>query len=172
MFSTLVSDDGPDVMPARVQPDDIKTYYEAFRRLVDLCGKYEHDKKLLHNASDGVLKAQVVMCDYYGPTNPGDKLASTVTALKSLRKVALTTLDYWSRRVGFLKMSTPEDVERYHLNVRADTVILLDYLQYADFRKRLRYRIDKYAGKGELKSAAELVGEVLASYKKRPSKSS
>ena len=98
-----------------------------------------------------------------------DNLTDKVQELKALRMATLVTLDYWSRRVGFKRMSTPEDAERLHLKQRADTEILLDYLQHEAFRKRLRYRIDKYAKKEELKSIAELVSEVLDSYKKHPS---
>ena len=127
---------------------------------------------MLQNVDEGVLKAQVVAYDYYGPV-PDRKLVDTVKTLESLRKMAVGNLDYWSCRVGFKPMSKPEDVERCGLKGQADTEKLLKYLYYKDFRKRLRYRIDKYAKKAELKSAAELVSEVLASYKKkRPMESS
>ena len=155
-----------DVVP-EPDPADVRAYYNSFRRLVAVCGNYEHKKKLRQNSADGVLKAQVVAHNYYG-LNPEGKLASTVQNLEMLREVVVLDLDYWSRRVGYRPMSKPEDVTRYGLNGRADTDILLGYLTDADFRARLYYRIDKYAKKGELRSAKELVHEVFASYKKRP----
>ena len=154
----------PDVIVHRA--DDTKHYWAAFRRLVDICGKYEHDRKLLENALDGSFKAQKVADEYFSD----GKLAAKVQAISGMRYTAVMNLDYWSRRVGYKKMSTKYD--KLPEDVRPDVEILLDYLQYEFFRKRLRYRIDKCVRDGELKSAAELVTEVLESLRKNPPKSS
>lgn len=140
-------------------------YYKAFRDLAEICGQYAHKTKLQRNAIDGASKAQVVAYQYYG-NNASDKLDDVIGRLEWQMKSAMDNLNYWSREAGFKPMSTPEDVEKYHLDRRADTEILAGYLANADFRKRLYYRIDKYMRKGELKSAAELVDEIKKSYKK------
>ena len=146
--------------------DDVEQYWIAFRRLVKLCGQYAHRAKLRRNAADGTLKAQMVAYDYFGP-DADNKLAVTVAALDHLRHTAVYNLDYWSRRVGYKRMSTPRDVKVLRLKRRADTEILLDHLSKPDFRKRIYRRIDKYAKKGESKSPAEIVTEILLSYQKK-----
>lgn len=155
----------PDVVEHRLE--DAEHYWAAFRRLVDICGKYEHDRKLLDNAMGGSPRAQKVIYDYH----PGGELAAKVQALNGMRYTAAMNLDYWSRRVGYKRMSTRYD-NKLPEGVRPDVEILLDYLQYEFFRRRLKYRIYKCEKRGELKSAAELVTEVLDSLRKSPPKSS
>ena len=144
--------------------EDVDHYWKAFRRLLELCGQYTGKAKLLQNADEGVLKAQCVVFDYYKTER---KLAQAIMATYPLLHAAVHNLDYWSRKVGYKRMSTPDDVKKYNLNRRADTVVLLEHLLKPDFRKRTYRRVDKYAKKKELKSPAEVVTEVLMSYKTR-----
>ena len=147
--------------------EDVKHYWKAFRRLVKNCGEYSHKVKLQENVDAGVLKTQVVAYKYCGGVNSDRELAERITALNSLRFTAVANLDYWSRRLGYKPMSTPQDVKRYHLERRADTEILLEHLSRPEFRKRMYYRIDKYSRSGECRSPAEIVTEVLLSFKKQ-----
>lgn len=151
---------------------DAEYYWKAFRRLVENCGHYAHSVKLKENVEAGTVKAQMVAYKYFSGANADSKLDYEITALNALRLTGVATLDYWSRRVGYKPMSTPQDVKKYSLNKRADTEILLNHLAKPDFRKRIYRRIDKYAKKGELKSPAEVVTEVLLSYKKKTRKPS
>ena len=152
--------------------EDVRHYWKAFRRLAKNCGEYSHKVKLQENVDAGVLKTQVVAYKYCGGVNSDRELAERITALNSLRFTAVANLDYWSRRLGYKPMSTPQDVKRYHLERRADTEILLEHLSRPEFRKRMYYRIDKYSRSGECRSPAEIVTEVLLSFKKRSSKPS
>lgn len=154
-------------MTTEPSADDVEQYWKAFRRLVENCGRYAHKVGLQRNVADGVLKAQKVAYKYFGGANSDRELAYEIVALDGLRMAAIVNLDFWSKRLGFKPMSTPDDMKRYHLDGRADTVILLDYLSNADFRKRMYYRIDKYTKKGVVKSITEVVLEILASYKKK-----
>lgn len=147
--------------------EDVRHYWKAFRRLVKNCGEYSHKVKLQENVDSGVLKTQVVAYKYCGGVNSDRELAERITALNSLRFTAVANLDYWSRRLGYKPMSTPQDVKRYQLKRRSDTEILLDHLSKPEFRKRMYYRIDKYSKSGECRSPAEIVTEVLLSFKKQ-----
>ena len=154
------------ILTAEPSVNDVEQYWKAFRRLTKNCGEYAHKVALLRNTEEGIIPVQKVVYDYFGGPNSDRNLSREIVALDCLRVTAIANLDYWSRRVGFKPMSTPEDVKRYHLTRRADTEILLEHLSKPDFRKRIYRRIDKYAKKGELKSPAEIVMEVLLSYKK------
>ncbi|MBR3319843.1 hypothetical protein IKG20_00875 [Candidatus Saccharibacteria bacterium] len=155
------------ILAAKPSVNDVEQYWKAFRRLTKNCGEYAHKVALLRNAEEGIIPVQKVAYDYFGGPNSDRNLSREIVALDCLRATAVANLDYWSRRVGFKPMSTPGDVKRYHLTRRADTEILLEHLSKPDFRKRIYRRIDKYAKKGESKSPAELVMEVLLSYKKK-----
>lgn len=152
--------------------EDVRHYWKAFRRLVKNCGEYSHKVKLQENVDAGVLKTQVVAYKYCGGVNSDRELAERITALNNLRFTAVANLDYWSRRLGYKPMSTPQDIKRYHLERRADTEILLKHLSRPEFRKRMYYRIDKYSRSGECRSPAEIVTEVLLSFRRRPTKPS
>lgn len=150
-----------------VTAEDIRTYYTSFRHLVETSGEYSAKTKMLQNATDGVPKVQMIAYQYYHSDLEG-KLTNEISRLKAQQISALVNLQYWSKKVGFKPMSTPDDVEKYHLTGHADTDKLLHYLAYTEFRKRLYYRIDRYSKRGELKSAADLITEVLGSFKKKP----
>ena len=146
--------------PKKASPEDIKKYWEAFRKLAKACGKYSHDAKLQENANDGILITQVVRQKFHGSE---EKLAKRIDDLNDEMTKAMEKLVKYSEKVGF-RMSTPEDVKEYNLQRRADTEILLGYLLIPKFRERTYYRIDKFAKKGELKSPAEIVVDVAESF--------
>lgn len=138
-----------------------ESYYQALRKLVAVCGEYSGKIKLLQNAADGISKVQAVVDKYYSDSD--NQLLGQIKALEAQRKAALENFQYWSTKVGFKPMSTPGDVEKHNLEGRADTTILLNYLNWPAFRTVLYKRIDKYAKKAELKSIANLATEVLQS---------
>ena len=135
----------------------VKHYYDAFRRLLTACGKYAWADKTEKNDADGVYPVQKVVHETFG-ANAAAKLALEVSRSNSMQKICVENLDYWSRRLGYKPMS------------EKDKQVLIRHLYGADFRKRMRYRVKKYAKRGELYSARELVLEVLRSFLDKSSK--
>ena len=134
--------------------EEVRCYWASFRRLVEACGKYAWADKLSKNDADGVFPAQKVVYDTFG-ADGRQKLAVEIELRRLTQKACARNLNYWSQRVGFKPMR------------EVDMDILINHLYEMDFRRRVYYRIDKFAEKDELVSARDLVIDVLRSFKKQ-----
>lgn len=133
---------------------DATRYYAAFKRLIEACGKYASADKMGKNDAEGVFQVQKVVYDTFG-SNGRQKLATETERRRLTQKVCAKKLNYWSQKVGFLPMR------------EVDLEVLMKHLYKADFRSRMKYRIDKYEKKGELVSTRDLVIQVMQSFLKQ-----
>ena len=138
----------PKREPVRDIDDSVEHYYDVFRVLCKACGEYAWAAKTEVNNADGVYPVQNVVRETFGG-NAEAALAGEVARRDRTRRGCVDELDALSRQLGFKPMSD------------RDKEVLINHLFEPNFRKRMRYRIDKYAKAGMLFSARDLVIEVL-----------
>ena len=134
---------------------DARSYYVAFLDFLSAVGAYQHAVKMGVNVDEGVYPVQKVAYEYH---LQGAALDSLIAARGSDCYQALSTLDYWSQRVGYPRMSS-EDKGK-----------MLKFAKDTDRRRYLRDNIRRARAKGELYSAKDLIIKRYELEKKRRAK--
>ncbi|MBR3324148.1 hypothetical protein IKG24_01235 [Candidatus Saccharibacteria bacterium] len=134
---------------------DQRRYYEAFLDFLQAVGSYLAIYKMGLNANEGVYPVQKIAYEY---GYVGGYMDMEIESRNQKRYRKLDSLDYWSRRVGYLPLS-PKDKET-----------VMKFTEDADRRRYLRENVKREMKNCEMFSIDDLVRRRYAVEKKKRKK--